>query len=106
MINNDSRYINNGIEIPTAGGYADQPSIVLLSDGTFVCATTTGTGEEGAAGQYVSIMRSLDGGKTWSEGTPVEDLEWESAYAVLVADRFDRIYRLYSQNLRLSRRLD
>lgn len=99
MINNDPRFINNGIEIPTAGGYADQPSIVALSDGTFVCATTTGTGEEGAAGQYVSIMRSLDGGKTWSEGTPVEDLEWESAYAVLVADRFDRIYCLYNYNL-------
>ena len=99
MINNDSRYINNGIEIPTAGGYADQPSIVALSDGTFVCATTTGTGEEGAAGEYVSVMRSLDGGKTWSEGTLLEDLEWESAYAVLVADRFDRIYCLYNYNL-------
>ena len=99
MINNDSRFINNGIEIPTAGGYADQPSIVTLSDGTFVCATTTGTGEEGAAGEYVSVMRSTDGGKTWSEGTPVEDLEWESAYAVLVTDRFDRIYCMYNYNL-------
>lgn len=99
MIINDSRYINNGIEIPTAGGYADQPSIVVLSDGTFVCATTTGTGEEGAAGEYVSVMRSTDGGKTWSEGTLVEDLEWESAYAVLVTDRFDRIYCLYNYNL-------
>lgn len=99
MINNDPRFINNGTEIPTAGGYADQPSIVVLSDGTFVCATTTGTGEEGAAGEYVSVMRSTDGGKTWSDGTPVEDLEWESAYAVLVADRFDRIYCLYNYNL-------
>ena len=99
MINKDSRFINNGIEIPTAGGYADQPSIVVMSDGTFVCATTTGTGEEGAAGQYVSVMRSTDGGKTWSEGTLVEDLEWESAYAVLVTDRFDRIYCLYNYNL-------
>ena len=99
MINNDSRFINNGIEIPTAGGYADQPSIVAMSDGTLVCATTTGTGSEGAAGQYVSVMRSEDGGKTWSEGTPVEDLEWESAYAVLVTDRFDRIYCLYNYNL-------
>ena len=99
MINNDSRFINNGIEIPTAGGYADQPSIVVLSDGTFVCATTTGAGEEGAAGEYVSVMRSTDGGKSWSEGTPLEDLEWESAYAVLVTDRFDRIYCLYNYNL-------
>ena len=99
MINNDSRYINNGTEIPTAGGYADQPSLVVLSDGTFVCATTTGTGEEGAAGQYVSVMRSTDGGQTWSEGTLVEDTDWESAYAVLVTDRFDRIYCLYNYNL-------
>ena len=99
MINNDSRFINNGIEIPTAGGYADQPSIVILSDGTFVCATTTGCGEEGAKGQYVSVMRSQDGGQTWSEGTLVEDPEWESAYAVLVSDRFDRIYCLYNYNL-------
>ncbi len=99
MIINDPRFINNGTEIPTAGGYADQPSLVVLSDGTFVCATTTGTGEEGAAGQYVSVMRSTDGGKSFSEGTLVEDLEWESAYAVLVADRFDRIYCLYNYNL-------
>ncbi|MBQ8610362.1 MAG: exo-alpha-sialidase [Oscillospiraceae bacterium] len=99
MINNDPRFINNGIEIPTAGGYADQPSIVALSDGTFVCATTTGTGEEGAKGQYVSVMRSTDGGRSWSEGTLVEDPAWESAYAVLVADRFDRIYCLYNYNL-------
>ena len=35
MINNDPRYINNGSEIPTAGGYAGQPSIVVLSDGIF-----------------------------------------------------------------------
>ncbi len=99
MINNDPRYINNGSEIPTAGGYADQPSIVVLSDGTFVCATTTGKGEEGAKGQFVSVMRSEDGGKTWSEGALLEDPEWESAYAVLVADRFDRIYCLYNYNL-------
>lgn len=99
MINNDSRFINNGIEIPTAGGYADQPSIVVMSDGTFVCATTTSKGEEGSEGTYVSVMRSLDGGKTWSEGTAVEDSEWESAYAVLVTDRFDRIYCLYNYNL-------
>ena len=99
MINNDLRFINNGIEIPTAGGYADQPSMVVLSDGTFVCATTTGPGEEGAKGQYVSVMRSEDGGQTWSEGTLVEDSEWESAYAVLVTDRFDRIYCLYNYNL-------
>ena len=83
-MNNDARYLNNGIEIPTAGGYADQPSMVVLSDGTFVCATTTGTGEEGAKGQYVSVMRSKDGGQTWSEGALVEDPEWESAYAVIV----------------------
>ena len=99
MINNDSRFINNGTEIPTAGGYADQPSIVVLSDGTFVCATTTGTGAEGAEGEYVSVMRSTDGGKTWSEGTLVEDTDWESSYAVLVTDRFDRIYCLYNYNL-------
>lgn len=99
MNNKDSRFINNGIEIPTAGGYADQPSIVALSDGTFVCATTTSKGEEGSEGTYVSVMRSLDGGKTWSDGTAVEDPEWESAYAVLVTDRFDRIYCLYNYNL-------
>ncbi len=99
MINNDSRYLNNGFEIPTAGGYADQPSIVVMSDGTFVCATTTGKGEEGAKGQIVSVMRSTDGGKTWTEGGQIEDPEWESAYAVLVTDRFERIYCLYNYNL-------
>ncbi len=99
MINKDPRYINNGSEIPTAGGYADQPSIVVLSDGTYVCATTTGKGEEGAKGQIVSVMRSTDGGKTWTEGGQLEDPQWESAYAVLVKDRFERIYCLYNYNL-------
>lgn len=34
MINNDFRFLNNGYTIPTTeGGYADQPSVVALSDG-------------------------------------------------------------------------
>lgn len=37
MINYDSRYLNNAIEIPTAGGYADQPSSRRLGSAQEAC---------------------------------------------------------------------
>ena len=87
MINNDFRFLNNGLLIPTPkGGYADQPSLVALSDGTLVCCVTTGAPIEGARGTYLSLLRSKDGGKTWGEPYTVEDVAWESSYGVLVTD--------------------
>ena len=100
MINNDFRFLNNGLLIPTPkGGYADQPSLVALSDGTLVCCVTTGAPIEGARGTYLSLLRSKDGGKTWCEPYTIEDVAWESSYGVLITDKNERLYCFYDHNL-------
>ena len=100
MINNDFRFLNNGLEIPTPkGGYADQPSLVALRDGTLVCCVTTGAPIEGARGTFLALMRSFDGGKSWTEPTAIEDVAWESSYGVLVLDENQRLYCFYDHNL-------
>ncbi|MBN2310617.1 MAG: exo-alpha-sialidase [Candidatus Hydrogenedentes bacterium] len=61
----DWRHIENGFEIPSQG-YADQPYVVVLDDGTWVCTLTTGPGNEGDARQHVVSTRSTDQGRTWA----------------------------------------
>lgn len=99
MLNNDWRYMPNGSRIPTETGYCDQPSIVRLNDGTWVCSVTTGRGAEGAKGQYVSITRSTDRGVTWSNPMPIEPGPWESAYSSLAVAPSGRLYCFYCYNL-------
>lgn len=100
MLNKDFRHFNNGYLIPTEeGGYADQPSLALLPDGTILCAVTTGTGGEGAAGEYVSVLRSADGGVSWEMATPPEDKDKDSSYGVLVVDGEGCVYCIYNYNL-------
>jgi hypothetical protein len=94
----DWRMLENGICIPTLT-YADQPYLVLADDGALVCVVTTGMGHEGTAGQHVAIMRSLDGGKTWTAPLPIESPENpESSYAVLLKTPAGRIYCFYNYN--------
>ncbi|MBE6884335.1 MAG: exo-alpha-sialidase [Ruminococcaceae bacterium] len=85
----DWRDIANGRIIPTEeGGYCDQPSFVELSDGSWLCSVTTSSGAEGSTAQYVSIMKSRDEGKSWSEPERLEPMEdgayWESSYSKLI----------------------
>ena len=94
----DWRMLDNGTCIPTLA-YADQPYVVQADDGALVCVVTTGMGHEGTAGQHVAIMRSLDGGKTWSAPMPIESPENpESSYAVLLKTPAGRIYCFYNYN--------
>lgn len=67
----DSRLLREGRPI-TAQFYADQPYIVRLADGTWLCALTTGDGEEGSSGQHVVSLRSQDCGQTWSKPVCIE----------------------------------
>ena len=60
MKNTDWRDIHNGTPLPSESGYCDQPSIVAAQGNTLVGAITTGTGDEGAFGEYVGIIRSDD----------------------------------------------
>ena len=61
----DPRNIVNGLRIPSEG-YADQPYVVVTSNGTWVCTLTTGKGLEGQQGQHVVATVSRDQGNTWS----------------------------------------
>ena len=80
----DWRHLANGLEIPTQS-YSDQPYLVKTDDGAWLCCVTTGNGHEGAPGQHVSTMRSIDFGKTWSAPVSVEAPgDVENSYAVML----------------------
>lgn len=90
--------ISTGWKIPSEG-YCDQPYIVKLADGTWLCVITTGKGQEGAAGQHVVSTRSQDRGRTWS---PLVDIEPASGPAAswgmpCLAER-GRVYVFYTYN--------
>jgi len=94
----DLRHISNGWEIPSAN-YADQPYIMQTDDGAWLCVMTTGVGTEGASGQHVVSMRSMDQGRTWKEAVPVEPADGpEASYAVLLKVPSGRIYVFYNHN--------
>lgn len=94
----DPRHISNGWTIPSEG-YADQPYIVKTDDGAWLCVITTGTGAEGAKGQHVVSMRSIDQGRTWDKSVDVEPIDGpEASYAVLLKIPGGRIYCFYGHN--------
>ncbi len=94
----DMRLISTGAVIPDEG-YSDQPYIVKTADGAWLCVITTGPGQEGAGGQHVVTRRSMDQGKTWSEGVAVEPSDGpEASYAVLLATPYGRVYVFYNHN--------
>ena len=70
--------IATGREIPSEG-YCDQPYIVKLGEGTWLCVMTTGTGHEGATGQHIVSCRSADRGRTWSALTDIEPADGPEA---------------------------
>jgi hypothetical protein len=97
IVNNDFRYVKNGLEIIT-DTYADQPYLIKADDGAWVCSVTICTGREGEPGQHVVILRSFDQGKTWSTPMGVESPDSpENSYSVLLkVDK--RIYCFYNHN--------
>ncbi|MEL6497246.1 MAG: sialidase family protein [Planctomycetota bacterium] len=103
----DWRDITTGLEVPSIG-YADQPFVVTLNDGSWLCVLTTGPGEEGATGQHVVTTRSSDRGETWSALVAIEKSRptrgYESSWAVPLhvahqgSDEFGRVYVFYVFN--------
>ena len=94
----DPRHLSHGREIPTES-YSDQPYIVPTDDGAWLCCVTTGPGHEGAEGQHVATLRSLDQGRTWSEPVPVEPGDSrENSYAVMLKAPSGRVYIFYNHN--------
>ncbi|MDD6882466.1 MAG: sialidase family protein [Eubacteriales bacterium] len=95
----DFRNVKQGRAIPSENGYCDQASLVAMRSGAWVCSITNGVGLEGAAGEYVSILRSTDQGKTWTQPVHLEDGPWESAYSALVVADNNRLFCLYNCNV-------
>jgi len=95
----DSRLASSGARLPLTEGYADQPYVVILPDGSWLCLVTSANGHEGDSSQGVFSLRSEDHGKTWyppvklePEGCP------ENSYAVGLVTLAGRLYAFYDFN--------
>ncbi|MDR2705126.1 MAG: glycoside hydrolase [Planctomycetaceae bacterium] len=97
-VSDDPRNIVKGNQIPCEL-YCDQPYIVVLKEGTWVCTMTTGRGHEGNKGQHVVVTHSTDQGKTWGQLIDVEPAgEIASSWIVPLLTSFGRIYGFYTYN--------
>lgn len=94
----DPRHLQAGHEIFT-NGYIDQPYIVTLPDGTWLCTFTTGKLEEGLDGQHIAASRSSDQGQNWSAPVPIEPAAGPAAsWAMPYLTSFGRVYVFYTYN--------
>lgn len=90
--------IATGHVIPDEG-YCDQPYVVKLSDGTWLCTMTTGNGHEGNRGQHIVSTRSKDQGKTWSKLVDIEPAEGpEASWVMPYLTDYGRVYVFYTYN--------
>jgi len=92
--------IETGWEIPSEG-YCDQPYVVKLADGTWLCVMTTGAGHEGNRGQHIVSTRSRDKGRTWGPLVDIEPAEGpEASWAMPFRTPGGRVYVFYTYNAR------
>jgi hypothetical protein len=82
-----------------SSGYIDQPYVVVLDDGSWLCVFTTGVGREGQAGQHVVSSRTVDQGRTWSAPIDIEPADGPTAsWAMPYRTRYNRVYVFYDYN--------
>ena len=94
----DARDIRTGSAIPDEG-YCDQPYVVILRDGTWLCVMTTGGGVEGEPGQHIVSTRSADWGKTWSPFVDIEPATGpEASWVMPLLTPSGRVYVFYTYN--------
>ncbi len=80
-------------------GYVDQPYIVVLDDGTWLCTFTTSSKHEGSSGQHIVSTRSLDKGQSWTDTVQIESASGPAAsWAMPYLTPYGRIYVFYSFN--------
>lgn len=80
-------------------GYADQPYVVVLPNGEWLCTATIGPGKEGQTGQHIAAFVSSDKGKHWSSPIPIESPQGaEASWAVPLLTPFGRVYVFYTFN--------
>jgi hypothetical protein len=94
----DWRNVKNGSSI-FINGYCDQPYVVILNNGKWMCVFTTNAGNEGSGGQHIVSCTSQDHGKTWSEPVKIEMPAKESAsWAMPYLTKYGRVYVFYDYN--------
>ena len=94
----DPRLLTSGLPIPDEG-YCDQPYVVVTGDGNWLCALTTGPGEEGHGGQHVAAAISSDRGRTWSKLIDIEPATGpEASWVVPLVTPGGRVYAFYTYN--------
>jgi hypothetical protein len=94
----DWRNAENGNSILT-NGYCDQPYVVVLPSGKWLCVFTTNEGEEGSGGQHIVSSISEDSGETWSKPVKIEKPGKESkSWAMPYLTDYGRVYVFYSYN--------
>ena len=96
--NIDSRNIESGNPIPCEN-YCDQPYVVVLPSGTWLCVMTTGAGLESKPGQHIVSTTSDDYGATWSPLIDVESADdFMSSWATPLLVPGGRVYAFYNYN--------
>lgn len=94
----DWRNAKSGHSIYTHG-YCDQPYVVVLENGKWLCVFTTNAGHEGSKGQHIVSCISEDQGLTWSEPVRIEEPHKESAsWGIPYQTDYGRVYVFYSYN--------
>jgi len=90
--------IITGSEIPSEG-YCDQPYVLKLADGTWLCTMTTGKGHEGQTGQHIVSCSSTDRGKTWAAHVDIEPADGpEASWGMPYLTVYGRVYVFYTYN--------
>lgn len=94
----DWRNVKHGSQIYT-NGYCDQPYVVVLNNGTWLCVFTTNAGHEGTGGQHIVCCTSKDKGKFWSDPVKIEEPGKESAsWSMPYLTDYGRVYVFYDYN--------
>ncbi|MBT3199682.1 MAG: exo-alpha-sialidase [Phycisphaerales bacterium] len=90
--------ISTGYVIPDEG-YCDQPYVVKLKDGVWLCTMTTGKGHEGKRGQHIVSARSTNKGKSWTKLVDIEPADGpEASWVMPYLTGYGRVYVFYTYN--------
>lgn len=94
----DQRNISEGISI-YENSYIDQPYVVVLKNGSWLCVFTTGASTESRPGQHVVAIASKDQGRHWTAPVNIEpDTGAISSWAIPYLTSYGRIYTFYNYN--------
>lgn len=94
----DWRNVESGSEI-YSNTYIDQPYVLQLSDGSWLCVFTTGAETESRPGQHIVAIKSYDKGKSWSMPVKIEqNIGPISSWAIPYRTSYGRIYVFYNYN--------